>query len=234
VTTAVLTARREAGGGLFLVGLDVDEETARGYTTPGQYLEIRTERANGYFVLAGDEGARRFELLVRNAGDAADALVTSPMGTAFATSGPLGEGFPLHGARGRRLVVAVVGSALAVARPVVRRRLAEGEAAITQVLIGLRSAADLPLADEVEGWAELGVRVVLCLSRAELHHHRTMVPRAERASGYVQSVLAKAIEAGDLAGSAGPALVVAAGPEAMLEATRALARSGSVEVVTNV
>jgi NAD(P)H-flavin reductase len=81
----------------------------------------------------------------------------------------------------------------------------------------------------VEAWAERGARVVLCLSRAELEHHRDLVPAAERVSGYVQHALSRAIGAGTVgAGS----LVVAAGPASMLQAVRGL--SGAVEVVTNV
>lgn len=229
--TASLRARRAAGAGLTLVSLEVDEDTARSYTTAGQYIEVHAEGGSGYFVLAGDEGARPFELLVRNAGGAAHALVTSPLGASVAISNALGEGFPIHAAQGRPLAVAVVGSALAVARPVLRRRLADGDAGATQVFIGVRSAVDLPLAPEVEAWAERGVRVVLCLSRGELHHHEDVVPRAERTSGYVQRAVEAAIEAGRVPKGA---LVVGAGPLAMLEAVRSLGASGAIDVVTNV
>lgn len=230
---AVLMSRDAAGGGLWLVSLEVDAETARGYTTAGQYVKVLAERGNGYFVLAGDEGRTPFQLLVRNAGDAADALVNAPLGARFAVSAPLGRGFPVHGARGRSVVVAVVGSALAVARPVLRHRIADGEAGATQVFIGVRSAADVPLAGEVEAWAEQGARVVLCLSRGELHHHEGRIPRAERVAGYVQDAVARAIEDARIRPGA---LVVAAGPQGMLDAMRALpgASSGAVEVVTNV
>lgn len=233
MTDAVLSSRRDAGGGLWLVSLEVDAETARAYTAAGQYVEVRTERGNGYFVLASDEGASPFQLLVRPVGDAAAALVGSPLGTRFALSAPLGRGFPLHGARGRAVVVAVVGTALAAARPVLRRRIAEGDAGATHIFVGVRSAADVPLADEVEAWAEQGARVVLCLSRSELHHDEDRVPRAERAPGYVQDAVARAL--GEARIPTG-ALVVAAGPAEMLDAMRSLpgASTAGVDVVTNV
>src|SRR5262245_42881125 len=128
MTNAILAARRDAGAELLLVGLDVDAELAHAYTAPGQYVQINTERGNGYFVLAGDLGAPRWELLVRNAGGAADALTSLVLGSAVDVSAPLGKGFPLESARGRPLIVAVVGTAMAVARPVMRRRIAEGDA----------------------------------------------------------------------------------------------------------
>lgn len=226
---AVLAGRRDAGGGLTLIGLDVDAALARAYGAPGQYIELRTERGNGYFVLAGALGRSPFELLVRNAGDAADVLVTAPLGTDLEITPPLGDGFPADRGTGRQLVIAVVGSALAVARPLVGRRLDEKVAERTHVYIGARSAVDVPLAEEVEAWSEAGVEVVLCLSRAELEHDRARLAFARRDSGYVQDVVARDCEGGRLAG----ALVFAAGPAAMLTAMRGL--PGSVlEVVTNV
>lgn len=233
--SAVLTARRDAGGGLTFVALDVDASAARGYAAPGQYIELRTERGNGYFVLAGTLGVSPFELLVRNAGDAADVLVNAPLGTTLETSMPLGDGFPADRATGRDLVVAVVGSALAVARPLLARRIDERSAAKTHVYVGARSARDVPLAEEVEAWAAAGVEVVLCLSRGELDHDRARLPLARRAAGYVQDVVARDVEGGRLAGS----LVFAAGPAAMLAAMRGLPgslQSGNLvlEVVTNV
>jgi NAD(P)H-flavin reductase len=234
VSEAVLAARRDAGAGLFLVSLQVDEAAAKSYDTAGQYVEVRTPRGNGYFVLAGDEGTSPFELLVRSAGEAADALVTSPLGATFEVSTALGQGFPIHGAQGHVVAVAVAGSALAVARPVLRRRLADGDAAITHVFVGVRSAADLPLAAEVTAWAERGAHVVLCLSRGELHHHEAVVPRATRVAGYVQGAVEHALADGRLTDPGRRTLVVAAGREPMLAAVRALARDGAVEVATNV
>jgi NAD(P)H-flavin reductase len=229
VPRAVLAARRDAGGGLTFIGLDVDPSLARGYAAPGQYVELRTARGKGYFVLAGPLGRSPFELLVRNAGDAADVLVTSPLGTELEVTPPLGDGFPADRATGRQLVVAVVGSALAVARPLVARRIDERVADRTHVYIGARSALDVPLPEEVEAWGAAGVEVVLCLSRAELEHDRARLAFARRAAGYVQDAVAHDCEGGHLAG----ALVFAAGPAGMLTAMRGL--PGSVlEVVTNV
>jgi NAD(P)H-flavin reductase len=227
--SAVLAGRRDAGGGLTLVDLEVDASLARGYAAPGQYIEIRTDRGNGFFVLAGALGLSPWELLVRNAGDAADVVVTAPVGTPLEVSAPLGDGFPADRATGRQLVVAVVGSALAVARPLVKRRLDELTADRTHVYNGARSAAEVPLAEEVEAWGAAGVEVVLCLSKAELEHDRARLAFARRAAGYVQDAVALDCQGGRLAG----ALVFAAGPAGMLTAMRGL--PGSVlEVVTNV
>ena len=240
--SAVLSARHDAGGGLLLVSIRVDHAVARAYTTPGQYIQVKAPSGDGYFVLASAVGAQPWELLVKNAAGAADALATLPVGSALSIEGPLGAGFPVARMRDRHVVVAVVASALGVARAVLARRIAEGAASTTHVFIGLRAATDLPIPDEVRAWTERGVTVVLCLSRSELHHHEELLPKAKRVAGYVQKALAHALQTAEVPHGA---LVVAAGPEGMLADMRALgggAGSGeakppagpSIEVLTNV
>lgn len=240
--TVILSARRDAGGDLVHVALDVDDDVRREYTAPGQYLEIVTDAGNGYFVLASDVGVSPFELLVKNAGDAADALFTRPIGSTFTLEGPLGSGFPYPRMSGRHLAIAVVGSALAVARPVLKHRIEGGVAASTHLFLGLRTPLDLPIASEVAGWVASGVVVVLCLSRAELHHHEEVLPGAQRRVGYVQRALGRALREGSVPHGS---LVIAAGPQEMLSDMRALALdttiaatvthlAPAIEVLTNV
>jgi NAD(P)H-flavin reductase len=241
--TAVLSARDDAGGELLLVSLDVDDAVARAYTTPGQYIEVKSAAANGYFVIASAVGERPWQLLVKNAGGAADALATLPIGSELPIVGPLGAGFSVARMKSRHVAVAVVGSALGVARPVLGQRIVDGAAADTHLFIGVRAPTDLAIADEVEGWVSRGIQVVLCLSRTELHHHPEVLPRAQRVAGYVQHALARALDAGEVPHGT---LVIAAGPDAMLTDMRTLATAsrGSstavipagphIEVLTNV
>jgi NAD(P)H-flavin reductase len=241
---AVLTARSPAGGELLLVSLDVDDETAHRYTTPGQYIEVKAASGNGYFVLASNVGERPWELLVKNAGGAADALATQPIGTQIPIVGPLGAGFSVERMRSRHVAVAVVGGAIGVARSVIGRRIADGAATATHLLLGIRAAIDLPLQAEIAAWAASGIEVVLALSRSELDHHKEILPGARREAGYVQHALARALEAGTVPHGT---LVIAAGPDAMLADMRSLAAQAagtsstgvvltgpSVEVLTNV
>lgn len=233
---AALSARRDAGGGLLLVGLSVRPETAAHFTAPGQYVEIVADGSAGFFVLAGRLGAPSWELLVRSAGGASEALASLPLESTLEVSHPLGEGFPLDLARGRSLVVAVAGSAVGVARPVMHARIASGEVASTRLYIGARSAPDVPLASELETWSRLGARVVLCLSQSEVDHDRDVLPSAERVPGYVQNAVAGIIDEPELLDG----VVFAAGPEGMLAEMRDLGvddrtRLGRrVAIVTNV
>lgn len=206
-------------------------EHAKAYRAPGQYIEVRAE-ANGYFVLAGEIGAPSWELLVRTNGGASDALAASPEGTVFDVVGPLGRGFPIERARGRHLVVAVAGSALAVTRPILRDRIARREGRTTSVYIGARTASDVALPKEVAGWAHAGARIVLCLSRPELDDPGALVEAARR-SGYVQAVLAEDVAEGRIPDES---LVFAAGPAGMLEELRRLPETAGskLEVITNV
>jgi NAD(P)H-flavin reductase len=227
--TAVLTGRRDAGAGLRLVTLAPPPALAPSYRAPGQYIEVHTG-PGGFFVLASAVGASSWELLVRNVGGASDVLTNALEGTRFSVTGPLGEGFPIERARGRSLVVAVVGSALAVARPILSQRIAQLSSAPTSIYLGVTSAREVPLPDEVEAWGEAGVRIVLCVSRPELDDPGRL-PAVTRKVGWVQKVLAA-----DVARGAASGLVFAAGPPAMLEEVRGVAGASDVtlEVVTNV
>lgn len=225
---ASISERSPAGGDLLLVGLDVDEATAAKYVAPGQYVRVTPEVGDaGYFVLASDPGDPRWQLLVRNAGDAADVLVRKPLGSTVNVSDPIGAGFPMDAARDRTVVLAVAGTALAVARPILRERLPRGRAGDTFIFLGVRSPRDVPLAGEVERWIAAGVRVVLCLSRPESEEDERVLPAASRFAGYVQDALARARDEGTLPPSP---LVLAAGPEAMLAALRTF---DGAEVITN-
>lgn len=240
--TAVLSAREDAGGELLLVSLEVEDAIARKYTTPGQYIEVQAGAEKGYFVLSNDVGQRPWQLLVKNSGGAADALATLPLGSVLTVDGPLGQGFSVERMRSRHVVVAVVASALGVARSVLARRIADGSAGLTHLFVGLRAPTDVPIRKEVEAWAESGITVVLCLSRSELHHHPEILPRARRVSGYVQTALRRALKGGEVPHGT---LVIAAGPPAMLDDMKSLAAERSpaggavrvepsIEVLTNV
>lgn len=247
ITQAILTARREAGAGLLLITLTPPIERASAYRAPGQYIKVHAQ-SGGYFVLASEVGAPSWELLVRNSGGAADALSNEPEGTTFEISGPLGEGFPLERARGRSLIVAAVGSALAIVRPIARERIAEREMARTTIYLGVRAPNEVALAREVSGWARAGARVVLCISKADskpgepAHEDLKPTDNLVHASGWVQRVLTQDLASGVLGPEKTP-LVFAAGPEAMLHELRELGGQGItrsdgqsviLDVVTNV
>lgn len=233
--SAVLTARRDAGAGLYLVTLAVDDALAGAYVAPGQYVEVKTRHgAAGFFVLTGGPGGTSWELLVRNAGAAADELVTAALGEPVIVSAPLGLGLPVAEVAGRPLVLAVATSALGAARAVVRQRIAARETQATSLFVGLRVPGELPLADELEAWASAGLRVVLCVSGAGALGtlpEAARAPRIEHRAGYVQHVVAEELVARRIAPSA---TIFAVGSDAMVAELRAVGAAAGIAVRSNV
>ncbi len=211
---ARLASRSDAGGGMTLVILEPEPGVAPSYTSPGQYVEVRARGATGYFVLAGVPGELPWELVMRAGGGVSDVLLAAPPGLDVEVTAAIGDGFPMDEARGHLLVVALSGTGVAAAPPLVRRRIGDGDAALTQVWLGVRTQAELPLLADIEAWRAAGVPVVVCLSQPG------DAPVGELFSrGYVQDVMAARIPSGSLA----EARVFAVGVASMVDALRALA-----------
>jgi sulfhydrogenase subunit gamma (sulfur reductase) len=201
---------RDEGRPLVPVALEVPAAVRSSHSMPGQYVLIEAGGESGYFVLASPVGAAAWRLLVKGGGSTADALLSEPIGATFPMTGALGAGFPMDEARGRPLVVAAAGTGIAAAPPIAARRIADGDAATTHVLLGLQNAAHLPCPEDVDAWRAAGMDVTLCVSREDGDGVRVV-------RGYVQDV-ARA----RLAQVRGR-MIFAVGPSAMVDATRAIA-----------
>jgi NAD(P)H-flavin reductase len=206
---ARLLGRREVGGGLTLVSLEVDGICRVSYQTPGQYAEVTIGDKNGFFALASAAAHAPWELIVRDSGGASHALLHADLGAALHVTPALGTGFDIHRAEGKPAVIAVAGSAISVARPLVAWRVAAGALASTFVFVGARSIAEAPLTDELSAWAAAGARVWLCASRddaGELAH--VTITR-----NYVQDAITAAVDRGDVPAGA---VAFVAGHDAMV------------------
>ena len=222
---ARLVGRASVGGGVFLLTFDVSPGASATYTHPGQYAEMTLGSDDGFFVIASNVGAAKWEFLMRGGGGAADALLAMPLGSDVTMSRALGEGFPCERADGRSLVVAVTGTGIAAARPIVAWRLARAETAPTEVYVGVRNAEDVPLVDELTRWRAHGVRVTVCLSRSDPTAGE--LESGHYARGYVQDVIRAR-----LAGAT-RWLVFAVGATGMVDGVRDVARELGGEVRTN-
>jgi NAD(P)H-flavin reductase len=188
---ATLVGRADAGGGLSLLTLEVPPEVASTYVAPGQYIELRTGGETGYFVLANEPGAPAWELIMRSGGGASDVLLAMAPGAApVEVTAAIGGGFPMRRVRGRPLLIALSGTGVAAARPLVRRRIADGDASMTQLLVGVRTRGELPLERDLDAWAAAGVSLLVCLSQPAQAHPAQGAPDGPRfVHGYVQDVL---------------------------------------------
>ena len=208
---ARISARR-AGGPLVPIALDLPPDVLATHRVPGQYVSIAAGGENGFFVLGSAVGAGRWELLVRASGTVSEALLSAPIGATFEVTAALGGGFPMTESRARTLVLLAAGTGIAAATPILAQRFEEGDAARTDVFLGLRQVADLPCPRDVDAWRQAGARVTVCVSREE-----PSGPGVAR--GHVQDVAAARL------GSGAGALMFAVGPEQMIDGARALAKS---------
>jgi NAD(P)H-flavin reductase len=219
---ARVAKKRDVGAGLVLVSLDVDDACRDSYVTPGQYAELTIDSGhegdpdrekNGFFALASECHTSPWELVVKDSGGASRALLDAAIGSHLSVTLALGSGFDVHRAEGKPAVVAVSGSAIGVARPLLAWRASKGALASTFLYVGVRSVAETPLDDEIVRWAARGVRVVLCASRDTAG----ALAGVEVTSGYVQDAITAAVATGVLPSDA---VAFVAGHDAMTSALR--------------
>jgi NAD(P)H-flavin reductase len=200
--------------------LEPPPEILGSYVRPGQYVALRAGGKAAYFVLAGDAGETSWEVILRPGGEAAEAALGTSIGACIEVSDAQGPGFPIEEAHGRTLLVVVTGSGIAAGRPVLRARVRAGEAGATELFVGVRTLADVPLENELHEWTLAGAKVTVCLSREPVP-----ADREGFAAGYVQDIArARAAETS----SAGK-MIFAAGVKDMISAVRTLARDLGAE-----
>ncbi|HEY1956311.1 MAG TPA: hypothetical protein VGH28_11880 [Polyangiaceae bacterium] len=176
-----LVGRRDVGGEMTLFAFEVPGVLRESYARPGQYSYFTLIGEAGYFVLGSREKKSPWEILLRRGGAAADLLIRAPVGTNVAAAPAIGAGFPVDGARGEDALVVVTAGAMAAARAVVARRIEDGDAARTRLVIGARTIGSIPLEDEIDAMRTAGVRVRIVLSGTDAP--------ADYDRGYVQHVL---------------------------------------------
>ncbi len=164
---AALAWRRHLGGALWLVGLSAEEPLLRAFHAAGQYQSLRVDEGfEAPFALASAPGERPFEYLVREEGDVARALVGLPERAPVFVGPPRGRGFPVTRAVGRPLLLVGTGTGLGPLRSVLRLVVANRAAYGAATLVwGVRTEAELVLAEERAQWEAAGVEVMPTVSR---------------------------------------------------------------------
>ncbi len=161
---ARVVARRDAGGGMTVLALDVPAVLRDSYVRPGQYTHLSLGGESGYFVFGSRERQSPWEIVLRPGGGVADLLVQAAVGQEVGATKALGSGFPVDEARKQPAIILVTAGAIAAARSVVGRRVEEGDAKQTHLIIGTKSLDRVPLRDELDAMRAVGVRVHIVLS----------------------------------------------------------------------
>jgi NAD(P)H-flavin reductase len=94
-------------------------------------------------------------------------VLAMPAGSAIELTEAIGDGFPMEAVRRRPLIVALVGTGVAAGPPVVRRRIREGDAGLTRVVVGVRTRSELPMEDELAEWSRAGIDITVAFSQIE-------------------------------------------------------------------
>ncbi|HQY60111.1 MAG: hypothetical protein IPF92_24990 [Myxococcales bacterium] len=223
---ARLVALEDVGAGLTRVSLAAVPGVRETYTRPGQVVQVSAGGETGYFALASLVGADTWELLVRDAGVVARALLSAPLGADFDAEMTSLAGFPRTQGEPGPFTLVAVGSALGAVRGLLLSLEAEGRCGEARLLLGVHSASRVPLVGELTRLAGAGLRVTLCLSDAPPTPGAH--PSFEQHAGLVQSALAHAREDRDAIGA-----VFVAGPPEMMNEFRDLGRSRGFVVHAN-
>ncbi len=153
------------------------------------------------------------EHTVRRVGKVTTVLTNLAPGDVIGWRGPYGKPWPMDKAKGRDLIVVAGGIGMAPLRPVIHRRIAEGEARRTILLYGVRSPDQFLYRDELKEWQETGVDVKLTIDKPH--------PSWNGRTGFVTELIPEALET-----SSNPVVFIC-GPEIMMKvAIGVLEKSG--------
>lgn len=155
------TLRSSEPGGAGLRWLRFDAPLA-GHTLAGQFTTaLLPGGRKAFFALANVPGAP-VELLVKEQGEVAEALVALPTGAQLELSPAMGHGFGLPD-DGAPLTLLVAGSGLSAVRPLIEVELARPTPRPMTLWLGVFTLDHVPFAADVDAWARRGVTVHVVL-----------------------------------------------------------------------
>lgn len=212
-----IVGREPTRGDLTLVRLAPPEDMRVFYTRPGQVVIAHVGGESSYFAMAARVGDAHWELLVRDTGTVARAILEAPLGSELAMTAPSFAGFPYLAGEPGPFTLVAVGSALGAVRGVYLALEDEGRARELTLVLGVRDVSFLPLEDELRRLAEAGARVVVCLSDVS---EAVAIAPLEVRIGLVQAALVE--QAAARVAAHGGELFVA-GPSSLMDELRSRA-----------
>mmetsp|Transcript_21071 Transcript_21071/g.44455 ORF Transcript_21071/g.44455 Transcript_21071/m.44455 type:complete len:289 (-) Transcript_21071:163-1029(-) len=175
-----------------VVNLEIPPETAKEFSVPGQYVQLRPNEDTKPIFLAiaspPDAENARFEFLIKKTDD--NTWLTDGSATTLEVSQVLGGGFPVkeeldslkYDFPCQNILLFAAGSGISPIRSAIESGdLQTSGARTARLYYGARTEADLSFVDKFPAWEKSGVEVVPVLSQpSESWQGRT---------GYVQNAL---------------------------------------------
>lgn len=118
-----------------------------------------------FLIRIYEPSLRPSEVSVPKGGGVAEALFRIKKGDVVKGKGPIGKGFPIDLYRGRDLMLACVGSAIAPMRSVIQSiRYRRADFRKVVLVAGAFYPQDFPFLDEIEDWRQSDIDVILTVT----------------------------------------------------------------------
>lgn len=238
-SAAVRSVQPSSAEGLMEVVVDVPDDVVTGYSTPGQFVQLRpnADTKAGFFAIASaPRGAGScLEFLIKST-ESTEWICSAAPGAQAEVCAPMGKGFNIDGVIADNpdtafdsIVLCAAGSGIAPFRAVIEADGPDGsplygfgEKRKGEVIYGARTTKDVAYRDRWDAWKSRGVDVTLALSKD---------PDAQ-APTYAQQTLLD----GNIVSSPETTIILACGMKDMVDGVREAAKELGVSaerVLTN-
>lgn len=157
---AKVIEQKKIANGMHRLLVDVGADVCKGYTVPGQFVQIKVEESKpGFFAIASPpdvNNAGVVELLVKNAGETAEKLCVLDAGSEVSVSDVMGKGFPLDRIPFKEyqtVYIFATGSGISPIKAIIESdALKAKERKLVKVYYGAKNRDSMAYADSLEEW----------------------------------------------------------------------------------
>lgn len=166
--------------------LTVSPALALGYTTPGQYVNLKLGKGKAApFAFAGTPGDASWHFLIKDSSPLTKKIVALKNGDSLEISGAIGRGFDMKLTVGRHLLLFAAGSGIAPIRAVVRWLMKDRyHYGRVTLFYGARNPDEFAYRDEFDLW-----------KKERIHLRQTISDKKRTdwsgAYGYVQELISE-------------------------------------------
>eukprot|EP00242_Pyramimonas_sp_CCMP2087_P000590 CAMPEP_0198233122 /NCGR_PEP_ID=MMETSP1445-20131203/116078_1 /TAXON_ID=36898 /ORGANISM="Pyramimonas sp., Strain CCMP2087" /LENGTH=321 /DNA_ID=CAMNT_0043913811 /DNA_START=103 /DNA_END=1068 /DNA_ORIENTATION=- len=228
----VKISEKSNNAGMSNLTIDVGEEIVKGYTKPGQFVQVRLSETGkaAFLAIASAPGATKstLELLVKPVdGATAGDLCALEKGASVEVSPVMGKGFDLSSVPdAKTILIFATGSGISPIKALVEASAANGgladSAADVRLYFGAQTEGTMAFTDKFDAWKASGVTVVPVLSQGDNKK-------------YVQDVFIEE-QGGPIVSAPAETAVVLCGQKEMAEAVKAMCAEAGIpdaNILTN-